>query len=281
MKPLHLKQGSPEWLHFKRSHLGASDAPVVCGVDPYKTPYKLWKEKVLGESYPPTEAMLNGIRLEPHARSLAETEFETTLSPLCALHDEIPYLMASFDAINTDSNILVEIKCPGTKSYLTMKKEGVPKNYVYQVHQQMSVAGLDSAFLLSYCDDLKEHWIFEVNRDESIVTEIQEKAAVFYERMLNFEPPEDTHQERTDPTWQKLALDFLKTKEQLKELEAHLKECRDALIKASGNESCKGHGVTTTKYMTKGSVDYSKVPELRGVNLEMWRKPSRESWRVA
>jgi hypothetical protein len=39
--------------------------------------------------------------------------------------------------------------------------------------------------------------------------------------------------------------------------------------------------VHTTKYIKKGNVDYAKIPELKGVNLDAYRKASKENWRVA
>ena len=43
-----LVQQSEEWLEFRRSRIGASDAPIIMGVSPWKTHYKLWVEKIQG-----------------------------------------------------------------------------------------------------------------------------------------------------------------------------------------------------------------------------------------
>jgi len=37
-----------------------------------------------------------------------------------------------------------------------------------------------------------------------------------------------------------------------------------------------GSGIEVLKSLRKGAVDYSRVPELRGVNLESFRKPPVE-----
>ena len=39
-------QGTSEWLENRKNHIGASDAPVVMGVSPWDTPYKLWENKL-------------------------------------------------------------------------------------------------------------------------------------------------------------------------------------------------------------------------------------------
>ncbi len=43
-----LIQNTPEWHAFRRKRIGASDAPVIMGISPWKTPYQLWIEKTSG-----------------------------------------------------------------------------------------------------------------------------------------------------------------------------------------------------------------------------------------
>jgi hypothetical protein len=67
--------------------------------------------------------------------------------------------------------------------------------------------------------------------------------------------------------------------EELKKWEAREKQFRDQLIKLCDGKSSKGGGVKIMKITTKGSVDYSAIPELEGVDLEKYRKTSKENWR--
>lgn len=55
---------------------------------------------------------------------------------------------------------------------------------------------------------------------------------------------------------------------------------REQLIAAAGDESCRGAGVQLTKYSRQGNVDYSKIPELWGLNLSDYRKPPIDAWRL-
>lgn len=34
-----------EWLEYRKSGIGGSDASVVCGINKYKSPIELWMEK--------------------------------------------------------------------------------------------------------------------------------------------------------------------------------------------------------------------------------------------
>lgn len=42
----------------------------------------------------------------------------------------------------------------------------------------------------------------------------------------------------------------------------------------------QGAGVTVTRFWRQGSVDYKKVPELSGVDLDQYRKRATEEARV-
>jgi len=41
-----LRQNTPEWLEVRKTKLGASDAPAILGISPYKTAYQLFLEKM-------------------------------------------------------------------------------------------------------------------------------------------------------------------------------------------------------------------------------------------
>ena len=58
--------GTPEWVELRRSGIGATDAAVVCGRSPFRTPFEKYAE-MLGRTAPliETEAMEWGIRLQP------------------------------------------------------------------------------------------------------------------------------------------------------------------------------------------------------------------------
>lgn len=88
MKVLELNQNTPEWEEFRRAHIGASDAPAICGIDPNRNQYKVWKEKVLGEKCYETSAMRLGKELEPKARLMAQEFYEMDFPPLCILNEK-------------------------------------------------------------------------------------------------------------------------------------------------------------------------------------------------
>ena len=85
----------------------------------------------------------------------------------------------------------------------------------------------------------------------------------------------------TEDMWRKKALLWRDIQERKKSLEAEEKECREALVKLAGDKSKKGSGVKVTKYKLTGRVQYEKIPELEHVDLDQYRAPAKDAWRIS
>lgn len=278
MQKLDLKQNTPEWEEFRRLKIGASDAPIICGISPHKNKYSLWKEKALGHKSYKTSAMKRGSELEDEAKESLESQIGISFDKVCGIHDSIPYMMSSFDGYSEKEKCLLEIKCPNLKTYEEVENGNIPSHYLYQINHQLEVSGFDHGILFVY--NGKTGVIKDVRRNSSIIQEIVEKEEQFWNSIINFEPPEDTHRLRDDAIWQNLAENFLLAKDQHDTAKAYLDACRKSLIDACDDASCKGHGVTVSKCTRKGTVQYQRIPELKGVDLELYRKAPEEYWKV-
>ncbi len=91
---------------------------------------------------------------------------------------------------------------------------------------------------------------------------------------------EPDYNKRDDKTWQRLSEQWLSAKETLKMAEQIEEEARQALVAESQSMNSKGCGVRVQKITRLGSVKYSEIAELQGINLESYRKPQTESWRI-
>ncbi|HRF11267.1 MAG TPA: hypothetical protein PLR37_03900, partial [Candidatus Accumulibacter phosphatis] len=56
---------------------------------------------------------------------------------------------------------------------------------------------------------------------------------------------------------------------------------KDRLLELSTHPSETGFGVSVTRYWKQGNVDYKRVPELQGVNLDAYRQKGRFETRVS
>jgi len=138
----NLKQGSKEWLEFRGTGLGASDAPIIMGESPWKTPFELWAEKT--KLLKPEEphimaavAMKRGTDLEPKAREIYNEQKGTRSVVVNVEHETHPFIRASLDGLSDDGRVIVEIKTPGKADLAEAAKGKVPKKYYWQLMQQL------------------------------------------------------------------------------------------------------------------------------------------------
>lgn len=70
--------------------------------------------------------------------------------------------------------------------------------------------------------------------------------------------------ERRDTAWKKAAAAWL-------EASTAIDAAKDQIIKLAKAESCYGAGVKHLRTPQAGRVDYAKIPQLEGVDLEPYR----------
>lgn len=274
MKILNLVQNAPEWDAFRRTHCGASNCAAILGKSKYKTPQDVWEEMVYGKKIPINEAMQRGMDLEQEARDWLSNEHQTKYESKVGISDDYPWIMASFDCY--DGKNTAEIKCPGEKTFNRVENRDIPEDYLWQMQQHLCVSGLSGEFFLAYMGPHRRvlHWI---ERNEDMIKELVEGTKRFYEKnILEFLAPEPI---RIDAPFVSASEAWREANELLKSAQAKEKEAKEALIKiADGN--CKGNLVSVVRREREGNVDYSKIPELNGIDLNKFRKEKIEYWEV-
>ncbi len=86
---------------------------------------------------------------------------------------------------------------------------------------------------------------------------------------------------RTDELWQAAAGAFLALKTEADAATSRFDEAKAKLIGLAQHSSEKGFGVNVTRFFKTGAIQYSKVPRLAGIDLEMYRSAGREEVRVS
>lgn len=184
----NLRQGSLKWHEMRKNHLGASDAPVVMGMSPWKKPIDLWREKVgLHVDRKETGPMLYGKQEESNALLSFNKELKANFRPVVKFHPSIHYMMASLDGFDEIRNEIMEIKCPGKKDHELASKGEVPKKYIAQLQHQIVVCCLDWIYYCSYSRE-SQHY-FKVPRDQEFIDIMLEKEAEFWDCVVNFREP--------------------------------------------------------------------------------------------
>lgn len=143
-------QGTTNWHAFRSSHFGASDAPAMLGISPYKTRAALLAEKATGIKPEPDAAAQRrfdeGHRVERLARPLAEEFVGEELYPVIGSNGK---LAASFDGLTMLDDVVWEHKTlnQSLREVMTGEATGqaLPEHYRAQLEQQLLVAGAPRA----------------------------------------------------------------------------------------------------------------------------------------
>ena len=178
----------------REASLGSSDAPIVAGVSPYKSPLELYYQ-LHGElpryTDEETQAQRIGSKLEPMIAELAAEDlgYKIRRCPT-RRHPKHPFMVA-----NLDFEIVGGIKGPGV---LEIKNRGaskpfesLPDDIALQVAQQMAVTNREWAIVavLFGFGTLKT---YEVQRDKELEEYLIELEARFMLRVQRGEPPDHT-----------------------------------------------------------------------------------------
>jgi len=93
MNVINVSQRTPEWSAWRADGVTASEAAVILGRSPYKTPWRLWAERTgvaVAEDLSSKPCVQRGVALEDQARQSFEDRHSTLLLPLCVQSDEHP-----------------------------------------------------------------------------------------------------------------------------------------------------------------------------------------------
>lgn len=189
-KELNLIHGSDEWLEYRRSHVTATDTPILLEqmVRYGKTPLSLYNAKMNGLKEFENDSMKRGTELEPFARSKVSTILNVDFEPKIVESVEYPYLMASLDAIDKDYKTLVEIKCPGANGITKASRGDIEDYWNTQCQTQMFILGLDIMYVFVYQDEYT-HYLIKVEADKKIQNKIIREAKIFFDCIVNMTEP--------------------------------------------------------------------------------------------
>jgi len=294
MKIVDLTQRSPQWLRWRAQGVTASEAAIVLGRSPYKTPWRLWAERTGLAREADLSAnphVQRGVAREDWARKAFEERHGTVLLPLCGESEEHPVLRASFDGIADDGSP-VELKVPAERTFaeVAAKKAEASAFQLYwpQVQHQLFVAGAEYGWLVFY-NGPERLLDFPVERDAAFLTgELVPACLSFWEAIAKRrEPTRDPARDLYIPVgeeldhWSVLAgeyRDLLREKARLDEL---LKESKEdlgrvevALIAMMGGFlAAEAAGLKVTRFLQNGAIDYGKalkalLPDLDAAELE-------------
>lgn len=279
-----IEQNSSEWIELRKSKIGASDAPIIKKVSPWQTPFGLWEYKLnLREGQLDNSRMKRGRDLEAAALEKFNQHMGMTLKPRVVLSTEHEFLMASFDGCDEYGEVIVEIKCPAQNGndHQSALLGIIPDKYVPQIQHQLIPTKPKRSFYYSF--DGENGTIIETEPDSIYIKELLADEGKFFDCMTTFTPPplmDADYLTREDEEWQEIAEQYLSVSHSLSDLEKQEKILKAKLIELAGKSNVKGAGLSLSRVVRKGSIDYSAIPELKGLDLEPFRKSHSEYWTI-
>ena len=266
---VNIEQGTPEWHQWRQKGVGASDVAALFDDSPYKTERDLWFEKVgLGEADDDQNEYIFklGHKVEDLIRELAQEKFKSSFLPTCFERGKV---LASLDGYDP-SGVVLEAKLVGAKVLKAASDGVIPVHHDWQIQTQLFSSEADKAVWVGH-DGKKKGQAVEIGRDEAKIKLIENKVDEFWESVdkMVMPPlgPNDIKFITDDPSMKLFRrLTYLKTNrdmldEEYKAIEAEIKKLAD-------HPKVRCGSVTVTTYERQGSIDYTKIPEVKSLEKE-------------
>lgn len=187
-----------QWLDVRKQGIGSSDAPTVCGVNPYMSQLELWliktgriePTKVTTDGYAP---LYWGKQLEPLVAKYYTAKTGNKVRRVNAVlqHPEHKFMLANLDyAVSNPEVGVLEIKTAGIHG-AKLWQNGVPLYVACQVQHQLAVTGKQLAHVCVLIGG-HEARMFEIKRDERLIEYIIAQEKRFWEYVeKDIAPPAD------------------------------------------------------------------------------------------
>ena len=195
-----VQPSSPEWLQLRKVGIGGSDAAAVCGLNPRRTPYQVWAEKVNPsepEERDEPEYMRWGKLLEEPVRNefSLRTGIEVHPFPRMVRDTDIPFMLGNVDGVTGPASKLTGIYEGKTTRFAEewkIQDDGsvaVPFPALIQGMHYLAVFGLERVHFACLIGG-QELRIAEVERNDDLITDLIEIEEAFWRRVIDREPPE-------------------------------------------------------------------------------------------
>lgn len=271
---IDLKQGSREWLEFRKTKFNASETPDVLGIG-FNKPYKLALIKSGDEVVYQSYAMKAGIDNEPEIRDYLNAKYKLNLKPVVMLSDEDDRFSASLDGVDFENGVFCEIKF-SKRELECVKEHGQPtEKYYYQIQHQFYVTGLSRCiFAVGTINDNFDYEIIEaeIKRDEVAIDKIKNAWIEFEKNYMN---------QNLDDEWLTLSDELHELNEQKKLLDKKIEELKKRAIEKANGKELKAYGLTIYQTNRKPTIDYKSFVESQKLEVpKEYIKDGNISWSV-
>jgi len=277
LKIVNFSQDNEEWLEWRRGGIGASDISVIMGINPYKSQYELWEEKCGYKTSPSlNKAMVFGIENEGVARDWLNTNLSLRLIPICVEDKKDSFMRASLDGYDNFQNLLVEIKCPISKSVIYNARElkAFHDYWVMQVQWQLMVADIPHGKLAIWDHENHCCLMLDIYNDAKLNEKMRSAAKEFWKRVQFGTPPpleNKEYKEIEDKDLHKKLIEWYALSEEEKIIKEKKDKMKEQIIKESGGGNIKLNNFFIRFNPPKNTYNFEQM-KLEGIDLEKYKK---------
>ena len=285
MKIINLEQGSEAWLSWRKTVITATDCPAILGSSPWTTAYRCWQRKLdLIPAQESNDAMERGTKLEPLIRERFINRYGLNMKPIVVESSDYNFLAASLDGLSDCGKYILEIKTGGNKLYKMALEGVVPQYYIDQMQHQLLVTRAEKCYYIVGGEDENKDVMIVIFPDSEFEKKFIPVARSFLKCIAFNEPPalqeSDYKDMSNEPQWCGYADEYRKLNEQIKALETIKESYRQELLNLCHDQPCQGNGIKIIKTTQRGRVAYDEIPEIKGIDLEKYRKASSSVWKI-
>ena len=182
-----------EWLEYRKTGIGGSDASVVCGINKYKSPVELWMEKTGQLPYQEAgEAAYWGTQLEPMVRTefTKQTGIEVKQVKQLLQSEEYPFMQANLDGIceHPEHGTCIFEATTASAYKANEWENSIPAEYMLQIQHYMAVTGYKGTYIAVLIGGNTFKWKF-IKRDDEMIAMLIRLEADFWEHIKSNTPP--------------------------------------------------------------------------------------------
>lgn len=250
----------------RQKFLGGSDIASAMGLSRYKTPLKLWAEKIgqiPEEDLSDIEYVQLGSELEDFIAKKFErkTGMKVRRAPQRYINKQYPFMACQVDRLITGTDELCECKNVNAWRAKEWEDEGIPVEYILQVSWQLMITGRKIGWLAVLIGG--NRFIHKkIEADQELFDKMREAGIKFWSMVENKTPPmacgddneillalypKSNEQLQAVEEMNDCIATLQKTKFDIKELETHKSELEAKLKEVIGNSL----GIKTKEYIVR------------------------------
>lgn len=184
MKKIDIRDWTHEqWLDYRKTGIGGSDAAAIVGLNPYCSAYQVYLNKT--GQIPETEdneAMRQGRDLEAYVASRFEeaTGKKVQRCNYILRSEEHPFMFANVDRLVVGEKAILECKTTSVLNRSDFASGDIPPNYYCQCQHYMAVTGYNLVYLAVLVLNKGFH-VFEIKRNEDDIKALVNAEKDFWE----------------------------------------------------------------------------------------------------